>query len=712
MAIKTYHTVNLTNKRFLGYFLGPLMVVLTTCVIVWVMPRAEEFEYHYNLDEPWRYGQLITEFGFPVMKSDKVVQAEKDTVRRNFLPYYKLSTEEINVVKQAMDNVRVDSMGTEALRRYKAYLSRTLDSVYQKGIVSSEDQQELIRDYDGTFRLIRGNTASAYNVNQLLTPKMAYEYILTHHGDELADDTLRWFELDIIPNVFYDSKKSGIELDEMLRQLELSRSYDVVAAGEKIISRGDKVTQKKFDILESYKKALEGNSVNKAEYSSYHLAGQLVYVFLLLCGLFVFLQLYKRKYQMKLGSAVLPYVLIAVACVAAALTHRGIPGRVYALPIVMVPLIIRIFIDSYTAIMVHSTLILIISVFLNSPFEFVILQFTGGIIVVFSLKQLTQRSQILLTAVLTVVDYFLVYTAYTLVHEGGDISKLPDNYAYYTYFAICGILLLFAYPLLWVLEKVFGFTSDVTLVELSNTNNKLLQQLSELAPGTFQHSLQVANLGAEVANKIGGNSQLVRTGALYHDIGKMKNPAYFTENQATGYSPYNGMSPQQCAAIVIRHVEDGLALAEQHHLPAVIKRFISTHHGCGKTLYFYRTYKNEHPDDEIDETPFTYPGPNPSTKEEGILMMSDAVEAASRSLAEYTEESISTFVEKIIDAQVAAGFFSESLLTFKDIAVAKRVFKEKLKTIYHTRIVYPELKEQDKKTDGEMEKQKNPSITS
>ena len=317
------------------------------------------------------------------------------------------------------------------------------------------------------------------------------------------------------------------------------------------------------------------------------------------------------------------------------------------------------------------------------------LQLAAGLVAIFSLRELSQRSQLFRTALLVILTYAALYFAFELITEN-DLSKL--NGSMYSYFIVNGVLLLFTYPLLFLLEKTFGFTSNVTLVELSNINSPLLRRLSETVPGTFQHSMQVANLAAEAANRIGAKSQLVRTGALYHDIGKMENPVFFTENQSGGVNPHKNLSYEQSAQVIISHVTDGLKLAEKNNLPKVIKDFISTHHGKGKTKYFYISWKNEHPDEEPNEELFTYPGPNPFTRETAILMMADAVEAASRSLPEYTEESINNLVEKIIDSQVEEGFFKECPITFKDIAIVKSVFKEKLKTIYHTRISYPELK--------------------
>ena len=305
------------------------------------------------------------------------------------------------------------------------------------------------------------------------------------------------------------------------------------------------------------------------------------------------------------------------------------------------------------------------------------------------IRDRSKRSQLLMTAIYVFVVYCVCYTI-SLLLETGNLENFSTRII--GMLGVNCVLLSFAYFLVVLVEKIFGFTSTVTLVELSDINNKLLRRLAEEAPGTFQHSMQVANLAAEAANRIGAKSQLVRTGALYHDIGKMENPVFFTENQSGGVNPHKNLGYEQSAQVVISHVTDGLKLAEKNNLPKVIKDFITTHHGRGKTKYFYISWKNEHPGEDPNEEAFTYPGPNPFTKEQAILMMADSVEAASRSLPEYTEESISNLVDKIIDSQVAEGYFKECPITFKDIATVKNVFKEKLKTIYHTRISYPELK--------------------
>jgi putative nucleotidyltransferase with HDIG domain len=362
--------------------------------------------------------------------------------------------------------------------------------------------------------------------------------------------------------------------------------------------------------------------------------------------------------------------------------------HVYIIPFAMVPIIIRVFMDSRTAFMTHITIIMICACVLQHPLEFIVVEAVAGIVAIFSLRELSSRSQLFWTAVFVTLSAALMNLSLDWIR---DNSFTKIDYGEFNYLAINGLLLFCSYPLLYLIEKVFGFTSNITLIELSDMNKDLLRRMSEVAPGTFNHSIQVANLAGEIARKIGAKSQLVRTGALYHDIGKTPNPIYFTENQS-GVNPHEGMSYIDSAQTIIRHVTDGLKLADKYNLPDVIKEFISTHHGQGKAKYFYVQQKNAFPDEPVDDLLFTYPGPNPFTKEQAILMMADSVEAASRSLPDYTEKSIRDMVNRIIDGQVAEGYFKECPITFRDIEYAKTVLIEKLKTIYHTRISYPELK--------------------
>ena len=442
-----------------------------------------------------------------------------------------------------------------------------------------------------------------------------------------------------------------------------------------------------YDILNSLEKEWEKRSETLQE-KRLTIVGQILFVSLFIACFMFYLELFRKDYYDRKGNLSLLFMLIICFPVLSSIIVEENLTSIYVIPFAMIPIIIRIFLDSRTAFMAHVTIILLCSITLRYPHEFILLQMLTGMAAIYSLRELSQRSQLFRTTFIVFACYTLLYFAFELIHED-DLTKL--NTRMYIYFGINGILLLFTYPLLFALEKIFGFTSNVTLVELSNINHPLLRKMSEIAPGTFQHSLQMSNLAAEAANRIGAKSQLVRTGALYHDIGKLENPAFFTENQS-GVNPHKSLGYEQSAQVIINHVVDGLKLADKYNLPKVIKDFIDTHHGRGVTKYFYISYQNEHPDEEVNIEKFRYPGINPFTKEQAILMMADSVEAASRSLAEYTEESIGALVDKIIDSQVADGFFKECPITFKDISSVKALFKEKLKTIYHTRITYPELK--------------------
>lgn len=537
------------------------------------------------------------------------------------------------------------------------------------------------------IRLVDKNVATSRFIDQLYTVKEAYEYLLNADTAHYKKKILQQCNLNdyITPNLVYDEEKSEAAQKDLLSNISWANGF--VLNGQKIIDRGEIVDEQTYNILESLRKEWEKRSDSVQE-KRLTLAGQILYVGIFLFCFMAYLELFRADYYERKGTLTLLFALIVFFPVLSSIMVEQNLSSIYVVPFAMIPIIVRVFLDSRTAFMAHVTIILLCSITLRFPHEFILLQVVAGMVAIYSLRELSQRSQLLRTALVVFISYALLYFAFELIHED-DLTKL--NTRMYIYFMINGILLLFAYPLLFLLEKIFGFTSDVTLVELSNINNSLLREMSEVAPGTFQHSLQMANLAAAAANKIGGKSQLVRTGALYHDIGKMVNPAFFTENQS-GVNPHKSLSYEQSAQVIISHITDGLKLAEKHNLPKVIKDFISTHHGRGLTKYFYISYKNEHPDEEVDQEKFRYPGPNPFTKEQAVLMMADSVEAASRSLPEYTEESISTLVDKIIDTQVSEGYFKECPITFKDIATVKALFKEKLKTMYHTRISYPELK--------------------
>lgn len=666
-----------------------LIFVGTVSLIVYFLPRDGKFNYQFDINKPWKYGQLMANFDFPIYKDEAVVKRELDSLLASFQPYYQLNKK---VEKEALSRLKEDYhsnlKGILPSTDYIRYIEKGLKEIYKAGVVSTEDMHHMNEDSTASIMVIENKLANPRVTDGVFTVKKAYEYLISNDTDHYDRDILRQCALNeyITPNLTYDTLRTKTAKEEILNNY--SWANGVVQSGQKIIDRGEIIDSQTYNILESLRK----ESIKRSESFGQKrliLGGQILFVGILMLCFMLYLDLFRKDYYERKGSLSLLFILIVFYCIVTALMVSNNIFNVYIIPYAMLPIIIRVFLDSRTAFVTHVITILLCSITLRYPHEFILTQLAAGLVAIFSLRELSQRSQLFRTAFLVILTYAAVYFAIELITEN-DLSKL--NASMYIYFILNGILLLFAYPLLFLLEKTFGFTSNVTLVELSNINNDLLRQMSETVPGTFQHSMQVANLAAEAAIRIGAKSQLVRTGALYHDIGKMENPAFFTENQSAGNNPHKNLNYEQSAHVVVNHVTDGLKLAEKHNLPKVIKDFISTHHGQGKTKFFYISWKNEHPGEEPNEETFTYPGPNPFSKETAILMMADAVEAASRSLPEYTEESISNLVDKIIDTQVEEGYFKECPITFKDIATIKAVFKEKLKTIYHTRISYPELK--------------------
>lgn len=668
-----------------------ILVLLSTTLVVYFMPKGDEFGYKYELNKPWNYGLLIANSKFPILKNDSLLRKEQLITERNFQPYYYYDMTVKEAMQQKLHSTEAEAWQGDNAKEYVKHIASLLDTIYTRGVMSIDDYTLLTEEqHHKRIRIIKDNIASSVSLNNVFTLRTAYRYIMTSDTNRYSRIVLQKFNINelIQQNLRADAMKSKEELSDQLS--EISGYSGFVQAGEKIIDRGETVTEDIYDKLRSYEQDFERRNTNDATIP-YKAIGQSVFVFVIFVLTTIYLSLYRDDYFDNIRNAALLYTLPVLFCILASFMVSHKFFHVFMVPFCSVPIVIRVFMDSRTAFMIHCAMIMMVSITLSSGYEFVVLQLVVGMAAIHSLRALTERSQIIRTALLLFIVYSIFYTGYSLYHENG----IKMDYNMYYYFGINSVLTIFTYPLLWMLEKLFGFTSDVTLIELSNVSNPLLQRMTEVAPGTFQHSMQVANLCAEVAKKIGGNAQLVRTGALYHDIGKMERPVFFTENQ-NGISPHKHLTALKSAQVIIAHVSNGISLAEKNHIPEAIKRFILTHHGHSKAKYFYITYRNEHPNEEINESEFTYPGPNPSSKEEAILMMCDAVEAASRSLPEYTEESINTLVDRIIDGQMTDGCYSECSITFKDIATAKAILKEKLKTIYHTRISYPELNEANK----------------
>ena len=663
--------------------------IITVTVIVYFLPREAKFNYQFDIDKPWKYSQLMATFDFPIYKDDNLVKHEQDSLMRMFKPYYNLQKDtEDEAIKKLKNIYHTTYKKIFPSIDYLQYLEHTLREIYDRGVISNNNALTLETDSTMAIWIVENRSSKTEMVDKLFTAKQAYEYLLTSDSLYYRPEILRQCNLNdlITPNLTFDAERTQTAKQDMLRNY--SWSSGMIVSGQKIIDRGEIVTSEKYLILESLRK----ESIQRSETSGQKrliLIGQTLLVSVFIFFFMLYIELFRKDFFNHKRALLLIFSLIVLYCISTSLISERTVVNINMLPFAMLPIAIRVFLDSRTAFLSFIITILICSVNLLLPHEFILIQLAAGMAAIFSLRELSQRSQLFRTAFIVTLTYALIYFAYELIMVN-DFSKM--NGRMYIYFIINGVLLLFAYPLLFLLEKTFGFTSNVTLVELSNINNELLRQMAETIPGTFQHSMQVANLAAEAANRIGAKSQLVRTGALYHDIGKMENPAFFTENQSGGVNPHKNLSYEQSAQVVIDHVTDGLKLADKHNLPEVIKDFINTHHGHGKTKYFLISWMNEHPGETPDEAKFTYPGVNPFSRETAILMMADAVEAASRSLSEYTEESISNLVDKIIDGQVAEGYFKGCPITFKDIEEVKAAFKEKLKIIHHTRISYPELK--------------------
>ena len=674
----------LSRRSFLTVACTLLVSVVT---LIYFLPRESKFGYVYELNKPWHYPQLIASYDFVIYKTDDEVKRERDSVVRQFVPYYRVDS---LVAEKQIAALRKDFYAGKFRGIPVYYLPRLVENlrqIYARGILDVSDYEGFLKGDSHVLRLIRGQEATTGEVENFFTIRTAYDYLLNRDKGALSQESLRGCNLNdyLAVNVKNDTAKNRLELQSELSQV--SDNIGMVQSGQLVIDRGQIVNAEHVRILNSLKKESEQRMDPSRGYW-FIFAGQVIFVILLISLLFTYLKLFRRDYFSSPHSVLLLFSFVTVFPVITYLMMAHHFYSVYLVPYALIPIFVRIFMDSRTSFMAVVTSSLLSALSLHSPFEFVLWQIVTGATVIYSLRELTERSQLLRTVLAVVVVGLVISIGYDLSQglngDAFDRSRI-------VYMIIGGILLLFAYPLMYFVEKLFGFTSSVTLVELTNTNNPILRKMSKVAQGTFNHSMQVSNLAAEVADKIGAKAQLARTGALYHDIGKVLNPAFFTENQS-GVNPHDTISEERSAQIIINHVTDGLRLAEKYHLPQVIKEFIRTHHGTGLVKYFYIQYCNKHVGEPVDEDAFRYPGPNPQTREQAVVMMCDSVEAASRSLKEYTEESITQLVNRIVDSQLAEGHFKECPITFRDIADAKRTLIDSLKTIYHTRISYPDVK--------------------
>ncbi len=673
------------NGKFSKIIWQSLFFIIAVSLTITFIPREKEFRYHFEEGKPWRYGLLTAPFDFPIYKSNQELSAEYSTATKNFIPFF-VTDNKIETDKVFNFRNKCITENSDSLLLYKE-AERLLKMAYKQGIVDLQIYEELKKEDKQIIRIKNGSIASEYSINNLLTPRMAYELIVRNsHTPELKEIISKSnLNLYIEPNLLYDTITNKKALDQIIQNIQPTAG--MVQKGERIIDRGVIVTHDIYRILKSFeKKSLKTES--EFDKSLYNYAGKILIIIIVYSFLYMYLIFFRKRIFNNIRQLSLLMLMILIITVSSyLLSQRWLLG-IYMAPFAVLPIIIVTFMDTRTALYASLVAIMLSCWASPYPMEYVLLQLIVSMTTINSLKELTKRSQMFRSVVLVFIAYCITYVGYMLMTEG-DLTKL--NSEMFIFLGINCFMLLFSYLFIYIIEKVWGFTSNVMLVELGDLNSPLLKSLSEKCPGTFQHATQVANLAAEAANAIGANALLVRTGALYHDIGKSTNPMFFTENQH-GINPHNNLSYKESARIIISHVKEGLNLAKSYHIPESIKGFISTHHGVSKAKYFYTMYKNEHPEEMIDDALFSYEGPKPRTKEEGILMMADIIEAKSRSLKDFSHETLSKIVNGTIDDIIAEGELSDTPLTFRDVTEIRKVLIKRLEAIYHPRISYPESK--------------------
>ena len=679
----------------------PLIFILATLLITYVFPRQGKFKYSFNEGRPWRYGLLTAPFDFPIFKSQQQLEQDKDSILVFYEPYYKIDKEaETEAIAEFDADSNLDPNLSQLERSYIGYIRSKLLDIYKKGIINSAEYEKIAATKKKTLRLRENNEAKTKEIESFYTIKSAYEEIINNGPESLDINKLKAADVNnyLEENIIYDVNTSEKAKNEFVQQV--SPTLGMVQAGERIIGEGEIVDHNVYNILSSLKKVTQERTGSSGR-SNWMTLGEFLLISILMGSFFMFLRFFRINEYKNRKHVTFMLLIIVFFVVLTAINVSYNFFNVYIIPFAIVTILIRTFIDSRTALFASLITILLCTLMVSFAFEFMVLQMTITMICIFNLKELTERSQLIRSSFIILGSYVLVYIALILAQEG-DISKI--SWEILIYFLINFIFITFSYLLVYMVEKSFGFISGVSMVELANINKPILRQLSEEAPGTFQHSMQVSNLAAAAAVKIGANPSLVRTGALYHDIGKLENPAFFTENQSPGMNPHAGLPFEESARIIIDHVPLGIKKGRKEGLPQQIIDFIATHHGTSTPKYFYNSWKNANPGKEIDDAAFAYPGPNPFSKETAILMMADTVEAASRSLPQYTEDALRTLVNKLIDSQMQEGLFQKAPITFREVDMIKELFVEKLQTIYHSRIAYPELKDDGKnlKTDKKL----------
>lgn len=698
-------------RQNLSYIYRFFLTIATIILIILLFPNVGNFKYEYQKGKPWMHETLLAPFDFSIQKTEKEIKDDRDSILAHFSPYFKVDTSVYAGVVQNFNksferkwknfeksnefkklNYSDRRRDAEKLLAFN-YLKTNLSSIYQKGISDFQEYQKQVSTVlPKQINKSRNNVSELVNSESIYSPRSAYEYLNSQFKKDFKNQTLQSFiqnlNLDnyLKTNLIYDSKMSDQVKNSMLSNVSLNKG--IVKSGTRVALVGDIIDDNTFIVLESLRKEYE--TILGSSQSHYLIVGgQSLLIVACIILLLLYLQNFRKDILRSNKKLAFVYMLVIIFVGLSTLVLKFPKVNIYVIPFALITIVVRTLMDSRTALFVFIITVLIAGFLAPNSFEFIFLQLAAGIMAIYSLPRLERRGQLVLTAVITFLTYSVIYFAFAITQEG-SISEI--KLYNFMWFAINGLLLTFSYSLIYIFEKLFGFLSDVTLIELSNQNHPLLRELILHSPGTFQHCLQVANLAEAAINKIGGNPLLARTGALYHDIGKMKNPAYFIENQLSNLNPHNQLEFDKSAQIITDHVKFGVKIAKKHKLPQQIIDFIETHHGAGKVMYFYTSFKNKYPDKEIDEEKFSYPGPDPFTKETAVLMMADGVEAASRSLKEKTPETIRELIDSIIDKQVRENRFANADITFRDINMVKEIFTNALINVYHARIEYPKEK--------------------
>lgn len=652
-----------------------LVALAAAVIIVWFYPHQRNNKLFYEQGRPWNYAQLIAPFDIPIHPDSITVERMRDTLDAYFIPIYTLDVKTVDSI-----------IGELPAGQWRDRTVRLLKRAYSDGVVTNDDMAKMRKGELPRLRVLEENVLSERSSDGLKSTRDVYAILDSSVTDPAMRRYLSTAKVSALlkPNLLYDAAENKRHYDNEYQTLTADRG--VILQGQAIINKGDIISPQDFTNLKTYEQLLEARLTRDSHSEFLMILGQAVYVLLILGAMMGYCVLFDRRLFNNQRSIIFLFTLTTLFFLLSAGLGAFIPGGQYLVPMAIVPILVLVFFSPRSALFMSFCTVLIIAPITSFALEYIYLQFCAACVAVFSLRDLSRRSQLLRTALLVACVYVSGYLALELLMNG---STEGFSWRMTVFLGVSALLTSMAYILMFAAEKLFGFVSAVTLVELADTNQPLLRRLSDTCPGTFQHSMSVSNLAADAARAMGANEQLVRAGALYHDIGKMNNPAFFTENQH-GVNPHDALPPEQSARIVVGHVTDGLKMADKAGLPKVIRNFISEHHGAGKCKYFFYNYCKKHPElDNPDPTAFTYPGPDPRSRETSLLMMADAVEAASRSLHDYSKESIKELVNKIIDSQIAEGLHAGSTLEFRDVPIIKEAFIKRLMTMYHTRVAYP-----------------------